>query len=240
MKKQGIILAALLAFTLILLLVGCGSEATTAPTTAAQQTTSPTSPVATKDKIVIGMSRPLSGPEQQIGDSAFRPIYETIIPMWNAEGGIYVEEYGKKLPVETKIYDSKSDIKTLTQQIEQLIVQDKVDFIMGPQSTAGIFAAAPICNKYEKILLTMEGGATSLKDMLPNLPYVFVPLSFSDWYEIPVLADLLASKGAKSAYVVYIADLHGIEYAGVAIETTKRGIDVSSFQSLPPEMTDFS
>jgi branched-chain amino acid transport system substrate-binding protein len=241
-KKLSIILAALLAFTLILMLAGCGSEATTAPTTAAQQTTtSPTSPVATKDKIVIGMSRPLSGPEQQIGDSAFRPIYETIIPMWNAEGGIYVEEYGKKLLVETKIYDSKSDIKTLTQQIEQLIVQDKVDFIMGPQSTAGIFAAAPICNKYEKILLTMEGGATSLKDMLPNLPYVFVPLSFSDWYEIPVLADLLASKGAKTAYVVYIADLHGIEYAGVAgIELPKKGIDVVASKSLPPEMTDFS
>jgi hypothetical protein len=32
---------------------------------------------AKKDKIVVGMARPLSGPMAQIGDSAFRPIYET-------------------------------------------------------------------------------------------------------------------------------------------------------------------
>lgn len=30
-----------------------------------------------KDKIVVGMSRPLSGPLAVIGDSAYGPIYET-------------------------------------------------------------------------------------------------------------------------------------------------------------------
>ncbi|MDD5702999.1 MAG: amino acid ABC transporter substrate-binding protein [Dehalococcoidales bacterium] len=256
MKRLLVILVALLVFALIITSCTTSTPTTSAPATTAPATTpvgvqpttsapatttsaQPTGP--TKDKIVIGMSRPLSGPEQAVGDSAFKPIYETMIPMWNEEGGIYVAEYGKKLPIELKIYDSKSDIKTLTQQIEQLIVQDKVDFLMGPQSTAGIFAAAPIANKYQKILLTMEGGATSLKDMLPSLPYVFVPLSFSDWYEVPVLADIFAANGVKTAYVVYIADLHGIEYSGVTgIEFPKKGIDVVASKSLPPEMTDFS
>ena len=41
-----------------------------------------------RDKILIGMSRSLSGPLAQIGDSAFRPIYETIVTEWNAQGGI--------------------------------------------------------------------------------------------------------------------------------------------------------
>ncbi len=194
-----------------------------------------------KDKIVVGMSRPLSGPEQAVGDSAFKPIYDTIVPMWNAEGGIYIEEYGKKLPIELKIYDNKSDIPTMTKQLEQLILQDKVDYIWAPESTAGIYAAAPIANKYQKVLLTMEGGATSLRDILPGMPYVFVSLSFSDWYEVPVLADLLAEKGVKTAYVVYIADLHGVEYSGVTgIEFPKRGIEIVASKSLPPEMTDFS
>ena len=200
-----------------------------------------TSKLPAKDKIVIGMSRPLSGPEQTVGDSAFKPIYDTMVPMWNADGGIFIKEYNKKLPIELKIYDNKSDIPTMTKQLEQLIVQDKVDYIWAPESTAGIFAAAPIANKYQKVLVTMEGGATSLRDMLPSLPYVFVPLSFSDWYEVPVLADILAAKGVKTAYIVYIADLHGIEYSGVAgIELPKKGISVVASKSLPPEMTDFS
>ncbi len=194
---------------------------------------------SSKDKILVGMSRPLSGPNQSVGDSAFKPIYDYFVKYWNSQGGLNIG--GKKLPIELKIYDNKSDIPTMTKQLEQLIVQDKVDFVWAPCSTADIFAAAPIANKYNKVLLTMEGGATSLEGMLPSMPYVFVSLSFADWYEMPVLADLLASKGVKTAYVSYITDLHGIEYSGVAgIELAKKGIDIVASKALPPEMTDFS
>jgi branched-chain amino acid transport system substrate-binding protein len=70
---------------------------------------------------------------------------------------------------------------------------------------------------------------------------VFISLSFSDWYQIPVLADMLAKKGVKTAYVVYIADLHGIEYSGVAgIELPKKGIDIVGIKSVPPDIKDLS
>ena len=82
-----------------------------------------------KDKIVVGMSRPLSGPLAAVGDSAFKPIYETWVPMVNDEGGIYVEEYGKKLPIETIIYDDTSDPATMARLTEKLILEDKVDFL---------------------------------------------------------------------------------------------------------------
>ncbi|MCR4394256.1 MAG: ABC transporter substrate-binding protein, partial [Dehalococcoidales bacterium] len=177
----------------------------------------------------------------QIGDSAFRPIYETLIPEWNADGGIYVAEYGKKLPIELKIYDDKSDTGTMVKNLEKLILDDKVDFIFPPVGTAMIFAAAPIANKYNKLLLTAEGGATQLKDALPGMPYVFINLSFSDWYEVPVLGQLLQSKGAKTAYVIYIEDLHGIEYSGVAgRELPKYGIEILKAKSVPPDIKDLS
>jgi ABC-type branched-subunit amino acid transport system substrate-binding protein len=163
-----------------------------------------------KESIVVGMSRPLSGPLAIIGDSAFKPIYETWVPMVNDEGGIYVEEYGKKLPIELIIYDDTSDPGTMARLTEKLILEDKVDFLWPACGTAFIFAQAPIANKYGYVLVTAEGGATQIKDLLPSLPYVFVTLSFSDWYQLPVFADLLAAKGATTAYVTYIADLHGI------------------------------
>jgi branched-chain amino acid transport system substrate-binding protein len=199
----------------------------------------PAAPV--KDKIVVGMARSLSGPLVAIESSGFGPIYKAFVPEVNADGGIFVTEYGKKLPVELKIYDDKSDVGTAVMLTEKLMLEDKVDFIWSSNSTAMLFAQAPVANKYSYILPTFEGGATTMKDMLPSLPYVFINLSFSDWNQIPVWADLLAAAGAKSAYVTYIADLHGIEYAGVAgTEFARVGIKVLGNVSLPPDLQDFA
>jgi branched-chain amino acid transport system substrate-binding protein len=194
-----------------------------------------------KDKIIVGMSRPLSGPLAQIGDSAFRPIYETFVAEVNAQGGIFIKEYNKKLPIELKIYDDRSDPGTMTRLTEKLILEDKVDFLWPACGTSFVFAQAPIANKYNYILMTAEGGATTIKDMLPSLPYLFISLSFSDWYQIPVWAELLASKGAKSAYMVTMADLFGIEYSGVSgIELPNRGINIVGVKSVPPDIKDLS
>jgi len=194
-----------------------------------------------KTEVVIGMSRPLSGWNAVIGDSAFKPIYDKMVPQINAAGGLYIPELKKKLPIRLQIYDDKSDMQTMTRNTEKLILEDKVDFLWPASGTAFLFAQAPIANKYNYVLITAEGGATSLKDMLPSMPYVFVSLSFSDWYEVPALADLLAAKGAKSAYIMYIADLHGIEYNGVAgIEFGKRGINIVGAKSVPPDIKDLS
>jgi branched-chain amino acid transport system substrate-binding protein len=196
-------------------------------------------PGANKDKIVIGMASELTGPLAQIRSSAFQPVLDAWLNQIKAAGGLNIG--GKKMPVEMKIYDDKSDTATAAQLVEKLIVQDKVDFLFPAGGTAMIFATAPIANKYGYIYTTMEGGATQMKDILPSLPYIFVNLSFSDWYQMPVLADVLSQKGVKTAYVVYIADLHGIEYSGVAgIELPKKGINIIGSKSLPPEMKDFS
>lgn len=218
-----------------LVVAACAPPATTqAPTTVV-----PTK--AAKDKIVVGMSSPLSGSQAVVRASAFQPVYETFVKEVNDAGGIMVAEYGKKLPIELKVYDDKTDVGTMTRLTEKLIVEDKVDFLWPSCGTSFIFAQAPIANKYGYLLITAEGGATSIKDMLPSLPYVFVTLSFSDWYQLPVLADLLAEKGAKTAYITYVADLHGIEYSGVAgIEFPKKGISILGVKSLPPDIKDLS
>jgi branched-chain amino acid transport system substrate-binding protein len=229
MKKKWFIISIslLLVTALLTSFIFTGCAATTTTTTPA------------KTKIVIGMPSEITGPLAQIRASAFDPIWKLWVKEVNDAGGLNVG--GKKLPIEMLIYDDKSDVSTAAQLMEKLIVQDKVDFVFPPGGTSMIFAAAPIANKYGYILSTMEGGATQMKDVLPGFPYVFVNLSFSDWYQMPVLADVLAAKGVKTAYIVYIADLHGIEYSGVAgVELPKKGIDIIASKSLPPEMTDFS
>ena len=194
-----------------------------------------------KDKLVIGMSRPLSGPLAIIGDSAFRPVYETWIPMVNADGGIFLADYNKKLPLETIIYDDKSDVGTMARLTERLILEDKVDFLWPACGSAFLYAQGPIANKYEYVLVTAEGGATDTKDKLPDLPYLFVSLAFSDWYQMPVYADMMQAAGAKTAYIMYIADVFGIEYSGVTEKEFARvGIDIVDKVSVPPDLKDFA
>jgi branched-chain amino acid transport system substrate-binding protein len=197
--------------------------------------------VEEKEKIVIGAARSLSGPLAVVESSAFGPIFKMWVDEVNAEGGIYIEEYGKKLPIETLIYDDKSDIGTMTRLLEKLIVEDKVDFVFPSDSTAMLFAAAPVANKYGYILLGMEGGATKIKEIISGLPYFFSALNFSDHYQVPVLADGMAEWGVKSAAIVFIADLHGVEYSSVAVpELALKGIDIVMTKSIPPGIKDMS
>jgi branched-chain amino acid transport system substrate-binding protein len=52
-----------------------------------------------KDKIIIGQATSLSGPFAPSNAVISVPYYEYWIKTVNAAGGIYVKEYGKKLPM---------------------------------------------------------------------------------------------------------------------------------------------
>ena len=191
-----------------------------------------------KDKIVIGQAIALSGPLAGGVAIAGGRIYQMWVEEVNKKGGIYVKEYGKKLPVELKRYDDKSNIGTMTNLLEKLIVEDKVDFVFPPWGTAWLFAAAPIANKYGYILIGGPGGALKLKEL--DLPYFFQVLNFSET-QAPALADIFKEVGVKSVAVIYRGDLHGVEYGNAMVPFFKqRGIEVKLNKSFPPEIKDLS
>ncbi|MBN1103849.1 MAG: amino acid ABC transporter substrate-binding protein [Deltaproteobacteria bacterium] len=193
---------------------------------------------APKDKIVIGQAIALSGPLAGGVAIAGGPIYELWVEEVNKKGGIYVKEYGKKLPVELKRYDDKSDIGTMTNLLEKLILEDKVDFVFPPWGTAWLFAAAPIANKYGYIMIGGPGGALKLKEI--NLPYFFQVLNFSDT-QAPALAAIFKEAGVKSVAVAYRGDLHGIEYGNAMVPLIKKEkIEVKMNKSYPPGIKDLS
>jgi branched-chain amino acid transport system substrate-binding protein len=149
-----------------------------------------------------------------------------------------VKEFGKKLPVELKRYDDKSDIGTMTNLLEKLILEDKVDFVFPPWGTAWLFAAAPIANKYGYILIGGPGGALKLKEL--SLPYFFQVLNFSET-QAPALADIFKEVGVKSVAMIYRGDLHGVEYGNAMIPYfEKQNISVKINKSYPPGIKDLS
>ena len=193
-----------------------------------------------KDKIIIGQAVSLSGPLGPSQAFVSAPYYDVWIKDVNAEGGIYVKKYGKKLPLELLIYDDKSDIGTMTRLLEKLILQVKVDFILPPWSTAFHFAAAPVANKHGYILIGGAAGAMKLKDFSADLPYYFQTFNFAET-QVPVLADLLEELKVKRVAVISLDDLHGAENSEAAVpELANRGIDVVMKESYPMGVKDLS
>jgi branched-chain amino acid transport system substrate-binding protein len=194
-----------------------------------------------KDEIIIGASRSLSGQHAFFEANAFGPLYKMWVDEVNAQGGIFVKEFNKKLPVKMLVYDDKSDMGTMTRLLDKLILQDKVDFIFPPISTAFLFAAAAVANRHGYLLIGAEGGATSLVELLPTMPYFFMVLPFADHYQMPVLADVFKELGVKTVAINFINDLHGIEYSGVAVkEFNRQNIEVKMIKSTPMDIKDVS
>jgi hypothetical protein len=194
-------------FALSLVLVGCTGEGETAP-----------------EAIKVGLVRDLTGVLAFYDQMSGGPVYRAFTEYINDGGGIPMSEYDTDLDIELKIrqYDpmTPGDLGT---QTTALITQDKVNFIWGAPGTTTIYTQASICNAYGIILMTLEGGATDMirdSDKLPSWPYVWVNLSFSDWYQVPTLYQILKENGVAEpkAYVVYIDNEHGHEYLEVTQE----------------------
>lgn len=234
-------LALLLVFSLVA--VSCDGDAdvttTPPPTQPTETTTPPPDDYDTRDSILIGAARPVSGFLKDIGDYAFGPIIQMWVDEVNAAGGIYIDEYDRALPLEYIMYDDTSDLGTSTRLIEQLILQDEVDFLFPNCSTAFLYASAPLANNYGYVYLGAEGGCTTLTAMLPELPYVFGVLNYSDYYQVPVLADIFVDLGVETVAIMYINDLHGVEYYHTALsEFALRGISVVMGEAVPVGAAD--
>ena len=197
-------------------------------------------------EVIIGISWSETGPNAAIHDAAGLPIVTLFEQRIDAAGGILLDEYGPtvRVPVNIITYDDGTDISTMLENTAKLITVDEVDFLWGATGTAFITAQAYAANTYEMVLMTLEGGATHLQDpgKLDAWPYVFVTLSFSDWNQVPVLADLLATNtSCASAYIAYIDDEHGLEYKETAeTEFARVGISILGDYPMDEAFTEFA
>ncbi len=187
-------------------LIGCEGEGPVVPTV-----------------VKVGLARdtdggPLAAFECGYGGTVYRWFANKV----NDAGGVYLSDYDTNVDIELVVRDFDVLSWDLAAVTEALIDTDKVDFVWGGPATDCIFTQAPICNAAAKVLITLEGGASSMiwDEDIDSWPFVWVTLSFSNWNEIPVLHDMIQSQpevsGCATAYVTYIGgpgSTHGIEYS---------------------------
>jgi len=103
-----------------------------------------------RKEILIGSHLPMSGMGAMSGKEQ-KWAYEQALKDINQAGGIYVREYGKKLPVRLVLIDDESDSEKAAVAVERLIKQDKVDLILSGQVGAmGVIPGMITAEKYKK------------------------------------------------------------------------------------------
>ncbi len=109
-----------------ILLAGCsgdggGSTTSNQPSTAAGG--------AEKTEIVVGRVAPMTGALASFGKGSM-DVEEAAIEALNADGGLYMEEYGKKLPIRFVLADSESDTTKASEAATKLIKESKIDVMI--------------------------------------------------------------------------------------------------------------
>jgi branched-chain amino acid transport system substrate-binding protein len=162
------------------------------------------------------------------------PNYLLWAEQLNAAGGLNVK--GAKRPVELIGSDDRSDIETCVRTYEKLMGSDKVDLVLPPWGSNANFAVAPLANRMGYPFLAPTALSRRLVEM--KLPYFFLLLQ-QPKPMMDALVDMLKANGAKTAAVIYVDDLFGLEnYAALKVALTSSGITLVDDKSYPLGVKD--
>jgi len=196
------------------------------------------SPAQAKDVLKIGFSNALTGVYSQAALSQMN-AYQIWKDQVNEDGGIYVKDLGKKLPVEFVYYDDKSSPQTAVKVYEKLITQDKVDLVFTPWGTTIHFAVAPLAERYGVPMVGTTAASVKLREIKSRY-FWFITSALPD-RQMKALVELLDHLSVKSVAVIYVQDLFPRENLQFLLpELKKAGIEVKLSKDYPMGAKDIT
>ena len=189
-------------------------------------------PSFAQQPIRIGASLSLTGKQYSVQGGYGREGYLLCEKHVNARGGVL----GR--PLEFVIYDDGSDDKTAARLYEKLIVEDKVDAVLGPYGSAITDTVADVTEKHRKLMIAPMAATTSIWEK--GRRYLVMMLSPVE--SLPEgLLDLAARNGLRTVAVIKLDGLVANATAKGASELAKKkNLDVVFFETYPNGTTDFS
>jgi branched-chain amino acid transport system substrate-binding protein len=190
-------------------------------------------------KIKFGVSISLSGRYKIQGKESFEGITLWVEDV-NRLGGIFIREFGKKVPVELVYYDDESSVDKCKEFVERLIVEDKIDILIGPYSSGHTLAVAPIAERYKKILWNHGGSSDEIFER--GFKYIIGTITPASRYLIGIV-DMVSEidKEAKKL-IIFRAEDSGFSAnvaKGVKIYGEELGFQITEFK-YPSGTKDFS
>lgn len=91
----------------------------------------------------------------------------------NEEGGIYIAEAGKKLPVRLILYDDESSPDKCAKNTERLILEDKVVALLSSGTPPIAVPGCQVAERYGIPIITAACPLEVMQEMLPEREYTF-------------------------------------------------------------------
>ena len=97
---------------------------------------------------MIGHPNPSTGPIASFGE-ATPWADELAIGEINKQGGIFIKEAGKKLPLKLKVVDTASDPTKAADVASKLILNDKIDIMVVLHTPDTVNPVTSMCERYQ-------------------------------------------------------------------------------------------
>jgi len=191
-------------------------------------------PALAQDPVRIGYALARTGPWAAGAQVTQEPNFIMWAEQVNAAGGLNVK--GVKRKVELLGFDDRSDTETVVRTYEKLMGSDKVDLILPPWGTGANFAVMPLVQKYGYPMLAPTATGRKLLGM--KNPYFFALLQQPDRM-MDSLAEYMTARSAKTAAVLYVDELFGLEQLdGLEKSLKAKGIQIVEKKSYPLGVKD--
>jgi len=234
-KLLALILAIVMIFSLGLAGCGGGDGGSDAPAADGGGK----APAADKSEILIGYVAPFTGPLACFTVAA-KWVEEKALEVINADGGIYIAAYDKKLPVRVIYGDSESNADVATKVATSLVTNDKVDILVGAWTPETTMPVSAVAERYQVPAFMSNSPADS---WLGGGPYEW---SFGTmFYWKKGLTDYIATMDKidsnKKVGFVFDSEVDGILLSGYLTEMLPgAGYEIVDPGRFPISTTDYT
>ena len=163
----------------------------------------------------------------------------------NAEGGVYVKAFDKKIPLRLIAYDDQSNTATAATLYNQLITQDKVDLLVADSGSVLTSVAVPIARDHKMLLIDQTGTGAAF--FTPGNPYIVLMADpVSTVWPKPV-ADFLTHDGPglgiKRVAMLYATnDFTGTQASAMRkfIKESNSGVEIVFDEGIPTDTSNYT
>jgi ABC-type branched-subunit amino acid transport system substrate-binding protein len=193
-------------------------------------------------EIIVGGTLPITGGYA----TEWGPFYRDMMLEWakmiNERGGLYVKEYGQRLPVKMIIYDDESSPDKAVELYERLATVDKVDIFIGPATSPITIRASTVAEKYHIPMICVEGNSPSIYarglKWIVGVDYPGTAWSDSFFEAIKPAIE----RGILKTIALIVDDTPHTRDIAIGCERNakKYGLDVVAYEILPYPTKDFT
>jgi len=170
---------------------------------------------AKRDYILIGHPNPSTGPLAGFGEASPWADNKAIEAI-NKQGGIYIKEYGKKVPIKLKMLDTESNPTKTAELAAKLIVKDKIDLMVVMHTPDTVNPVDAMCERYKMPCISLDAPVEA---WLTGGPYKW---SFHAFWTVDTATNLFAGMwetyAAQTTKIVggfWPNDPDGVTWSGV-------------------------